>query len=425
MQNILVTGSNGFVGKNLCSVLERLKEVTLLHYDIHNTLAELHAALDQADVIFHLAGVNRPKDPKEFETGNTGFTQDICKYLMEKGRKPLLVITSSAQAALDNAYGISKRQAEDAVAAYAAYCLSESKIQNSESTISRSCIYRLPNIFGKGCRPNYNSAVATFCHNIARDLDIKVNDPNAEMKLVYIDDVVEEFMRALAGNPTRQGEFCAVPVVHEVKLGQIVDLLNAFKRSRTDLLIPNQGDGFTKKLYATYLSYLPVDQFSYPLKMNVDARGSFTEILKTADRGQVSVNISKPKITKGNHWHHTKNEKFLVVSGKGVIRFRKVGNGEEMRTSNIQHSTSNAEQVGVIPPSPLEVECSALNVRCSNGVVEYFVSGEKLEVVDIPPGYTHNIENLGDADMVTVMWCNEIFDPTRPDTIFEDVCRLK
>jgi len=414
---ILVTGANGFVGKNLCSVLERLKDVTLLRYDIHNTLAELHAALDQADVIFHLAGVNRPKDPKEFETGNTGFTQDICKYLMERGRKPLLVITSSAQAALDNAYGISKRQAEEAVTAYAAYCLSESKIQNSESTISRSCIYRLPNIFGKGCRPNYNSAVATFCHNIARDLDIKVNDPNAEMKLVYIDDVVEEFMRALTGNPTRQGEFCAVPVVHEVKLGQIVDLLNAFKRSRVDLLIPNQGDGFTKKLYATYLSYLPVDQFSYPLKMNVDARGNFTEILKTADRGQVSVNISKPKITKGNHWHHTKNEKFLVVSGRGVIRFRKV---EEILNSELRILDSGKDDV---PEGTDSIQNPKSKIQ-NSGIIEYFVSGEKLEVVDIPPGYTHNIENLGDSDMVTVMWCNEIFDPTRPDTIFENVAVL-
>jgi UDP-2-acetamido-2,6-beta-L-arabino-hexul-4-ose reductase len=414
---ILVTGANGFVGRNLCSVLSCREDVILLRFDLHNTLAELHAALDQADVIFHLAGVNRPKDPKEFETGNTGFTQDICKYLMEKGRKPLLVITSSAQAALDNAYGISKRQAEEAVAAYAAHCLSESKIQNSESTISRSCIYRLPNIFGKGCRPNYNSAVATFCHNIARDLDIKVNDPNAEMKLVYIDDVVEEFMRVLAGNPTRQGEFCVVPVVHEVKLGQIVDLLNAFKRSRTDLMIPDQGDGFTKKLYATYLSYLPVDQFSYPLKMNVDARGNFTEILKTADRGQVSVNISKPKITKGNHWHHTKNEKFLVVSGKGVIRFRKV---EEILNSELRILDSGKDDV---PEGTDSIQNPKSKIQ-NSGIIEYFVSGEKLEVVDIPPGYTHNIENLGDSDMVTVMWCNEIFDPTRPDTIFENVAVL-
>ena len=428
---ILVTGANGFVGRNLCSVLEQRDDITLSRFDIENTSDELHAALNQADVIFHLAGVNRPKDPKEFETGNTGFTQDICKYLMDKGRTPLLVITSSAQAVLDNAYGISKRQAEDAVTLYEAYCDSrltthDSQLPTPHSPLTphHTCIYRLPNVFGKGCRPNYNSAVATFCHNIAHDLEIKVNDPNVDMKLVYIDDVIEEFMRALAGNPTRVGEFCAVPVVHDVKLGQIVELLQAFKRSRTDLLIPNQGDGFSKKLYATYLSYLPTDKFSYPLKMNVDARGSFTEILKTPDRGQVSVNISKPKITKGNHWHHTKNEKFLVVSGKGVIRFRKVGNGEESRTSNIQHSTLNAEQAGVITPPPLDIECSALNVRCSNGVVEYFVSGEKLEVVDIPPGYTHNIENLGDADMVTVMWCNEIFDPARPDTVFENVAKL-
>ena len=376
--NILVTGANGFVGRNLCSVLDRREGLSLLRFDIENTAAELHAALDQADVIFHLAGVNRPKDPKEFETGNTGLTQDICQYLMQKGRKPLLIITSSSQAALDNPYGISKRQAEEAVADYDKYCHSPLHAPRSPLT----CIYRLPNVFGKGCRPNYNSAVATFCHNIAHDLEIKVNDPTVDMKLVYIDDVIEEFMRALAGNPTRAGEFCAVPVVHDVKLGQIVALLQAFKSSRTDLLVPNQGDGFTKKLYATYLSYLPTGKFSYPLKMNVDARGSFTEFLKTPDRGQVSVNISKPKITKGNHWHHTKNEKFLVVSGRGVIRFRKIGEGE---------------------------------------IQEYFVSGEKLEVVDIPPGYTHNIENLGEADMVTVMWCNEIFDPTRPDTVFESV----
>ena len=311
MQTILVTGADGFVGRNLCEVLARHEGVSLLRFDLQNTSEELENALANAEVIFHLAGINRPQNVEDFQTGNAGFTAQICRKLAALGRAPKIVLSSSTQAALDNPYGASKRQAEEEVQKYAA------------KTGAEVAVYRLPNVFGKGCRPNYNSAVATFCHNIAHDLEIKVNDPNVEMKLVYIDDVVEEFMRALVGSPTREGAFCVVPIVHEVKLGQIVELLYSFKRSRTDLQVPNQADGFTKKLYATYLSYLPTDKFSYPLKMNVDARGSFTEFLKTPERGQVSVNISKPKITKGNHWHHTKNEKFLVVSGRGVIRFRK------------------------------------------------------------------------------------------------------
>jgi UDP-2-acetamido-2,6-beta-L-arabino-hexul-4-ose reductase len=370
MSEVLITGSGGFIGRNLTAHLKGREGVTLLLHDIDNSRSDLHASLAQADVIFHLAGINRPQDPREFETGNAGLTHDICKVLIAAGRRPRLVMSSSIQAELDNPYGISKRRAEVEAEEYAA------------KTGAEVAIYRLPNVFGKGCRPNYNSAVATFCHNIAHDLEIKVNDPNVEMTLVYIDDVIDEFMRALAGSPTRQGSYCVVPVVHQVTLGQIVELLYSFQHSRTDLQVPNQGDGFTKKLYATYLSYLPADKFSYPLKMNVDARGSFTEFLKTPERGQVSVNISKPTITKGNHWHHTKNEKFLVVSGRGVIRFRKPGD---------------------------------------TAVLQYFVSGEKLEVVDIPPGYTHNIENLGDTDMVTVMWASEPFDPARPDTWFEAV----
>ena len=242
-------------------------------------------------------------------------------------------------------------------------------------------VYRMPNVFGKWCRPNYNSAIATFCHNIARDLPITVNDPSHMMQLVYIDDVVAEFIRASRGEANRNPEdgFCYIEPVHSATLGQIVELLDSFKNARKTLSVPDMSDPLTKKLYATYLSYLPEQAFSYPLKMNMDDRGSFTEILRTADRGQFSVNVAKPGITKGNHWHHTKNEKFLVVSGKGVIRFRKVG---------------------------------------SNQVTEYFVSGDKPEVVDIPPGYTHNIENTGDTDLVTFMWCNECFDPDKPDTIF-------
>ncbi|NLC69443.1 MAG: SDR family oxidoreductase, partial [Clostridiaceae bacterium] len=239
-----------------------------------------------------------------------------------------------------------------------------------------------PNVFGKWCRPNYNSAIATFCYNIARDLPITVNDPSVVMNLVYIDDVVKELIRALKGEENRVGDFCEVPVVHTITLGEIVDLIYSFKNSREKLSIPDMSDEFIKKLYSTYLSYLSEDNFSYALKMNIDNRGSFTEFIRTPNRGQVSVNISKPGITKGNHWHNTKNEKFLVVSGKGVIRFRKIG---------------------------------------SDKVIEYYVSGDKLEVVDIPPGYTHNIENLGDTDMVTIMWANECYDPNKPDTYYEEV----
>ena len=281
-----------------------------------------------------------------------------------------VMLSSSTQAELDNPYGESKKAGEDLLLTY------------GRETGAAVYVYRFANVFGKWCRPGYNSAVATFCHNIARDLPIQVNDRNTELTLVYIDDVVEELLRALAGNPTREGDYCRVPVTYKARLGQIVDMLHGFRASREERSVPDMSDSLTKKLYATYLSYLPPDGFAYPLKMNEDARGSFTEILRTADRGQFSVNISKPGITKGNHWHHTKNEKFLVVSGKGVIRFRKPG--EET-------------------------------------VYEYPVSGEKLTVVDIPTGYTHHIENLGDTDMVTFMWCNECFDPEKPDTYYLEV----
>ncbi|TJX56839.1 SDR family oxidoreductase, partial [Soehngenia saccharolytica] len=246
----------------------------------------------------------------------------------------------------------------------------------------RVLVYRFPNVFGKWCKPNYNSAVATFCHNIAHDLPIQVNDPSVVMSLVYIDDVVEELIKALDGKENRNSDFCQVPVTHTITLGEIVRLIKSFKESRTTLNIPNMGNSFEKKLYSTYLSYLPTDQFSYPLKMNVDDRGSFTEIIRTMDRGQFSVNITKPGITKGNHWHHIKNEKFLVVSGKGLIRFRKIATEE---------------------------------------IIDYYVSSDKMEVVDIPTGYTHNIINVGDTDLVTFMWANEEFNPDKPDTYFLEV----
>jgi UDP-2-acetamido-2,6-beta-L-arabino-hexul-4-ose reductase len=369
---ILVTGSSGFIGRNLIEHLKVRDGVTVLRHDVENSREELHAALAQADAIVHLAGVNRPDDPAEYEAGNAGLTHDICAQLIATGRKTPLIFSSSIQAELANPYGVSKHRAEAEVEAYAA------------ATGALVAIYRLPNVFGKFCRPDYNSVVATFCHRLAHDREINVSDPNAELTLAYVDDVVEEFQRALAGSPTRRGAFCVVPVAdtYRVTLARIVDLLRNFQRSRSDLQLPDLADGFTKKLYATYLSYLPAGKFSYPLTTHADARGCFAEFLRTPERGQVSVNISKPGITRGNHWHHTKNEKFLVVSGRGVIRFRKLG---------------------------------------ESAVQEYLVSSEKLEAVDIPPGYVHNIENLGDTDLVTVMWASEAFDPARPDTWPEKV----
>lgn len=381
---VLVTGAKGFVGRNLVSQLRNIQsgkvknyalsgnELVIFEYDVDSDPSELDDYCRQADFILNLAGVNRPLDQSEFMKGNFGFASVLLASLKRHGNTCPIMISSSTQAALDNPYGASKRAGEQLLLEY------------SRETGAKVLIYRFPNVFGKWCRPNYNSAIATFCHNITHGLDIQVNDRSVVMNLVYIDDVVNELIAALTGDENRVGEYCAVPTVHTITLGEIVDLLYTFQSSRVNLTVPNVGNAFEKKLYSTYLSYLPTNQFSYPLKMNVDERGSFTEIIRTLDRGQVSVNISKPHITKGNHWHHTKNEKFVVVSGQGVIRFRKM-------------DEPDAE------------------------VIEYLVSGSKIEVVDIPIGYTHNIENLGDTDMVTFMWCNECFDPQNPDTFFETV----
>lgn len=381
--NILVTGAKGFVGRNLVSQLHNIQsgkaknyavtpEIKVFEYDIDSDPAELDVYCKNADFVFNLAGVNRPKEQSEFMQGNFGFASVLLDTLKKYHNTCPVMISSSTQAAMDNPYGESKRAGEELLFEYA------------KETGAKVLVYRFPNVFGKWCRPNYNSAVATFCHNIAHDLPIQVNDPGVVMNLVYVDDVVNELIAALSGDEHRDGNYGAVPTVHTITLGEITELLYAFKESRNTLNVPNVGDAFSKKLYSTYLSYLPEDRFAYPLKMNVDNRGSFTEIIRTPDRGQFSVNISKPHITKGNHWHHTKNEKFVVVSGKGVIRFR--------------------------------------NINEKDGkVIEYFVSGDKIEVVDIPTGYTHNIENLGDTDMVTFMWCNECFDPQNPDTFFEEV----
>jgi len=367
---ILVTGAKGFVGKNLVAELRNRQYNDILEFDVDTKESLLDSYCEQADFVFHLAGVNRPKEQAEFMEGNFGFTSILLETLKKYENKCPIMISSSTQAALDNPYGESKKAGEQLLFDYA------------KKTGSKVLIYRFPNVFGKWCKPNYNSVVATFCHNIANNLEIVINDPSVNMNLIYIDDLVNELINALENNENKKADFCEVSPVHQVSLGGIVDLIYSFKNSRTDLLVPNMEDAFAKKLYSTYLSYLPTTNFGYPLVMHQDNRGSFTEFIKTPNHGQVSINISKPGIMKGNHWHHTKNEKFLVVSGSGVIRFRNIDSDE---------------------------------------VIEYFVNSEKLEVIDIPVGYTHNIENLGNADMVTVMWVNEVFDPKSPDTYFMEV----
>ncbi|KXH86868.1 capsular polysaccharide biosynthesis protein CapF [Sporosarcina sp. HYO08] len=368
--NILVTGAKGFVGKNLIAELKNKGYSNIFEFTRECDPLLLEKYTRECDFVFHLAGVNRPKDEKEFMEGNFGLTSQLLELLKENNNKAPILLTSSIQAEKDNPYGRSKKAGEDLLFNY--YYETDAKVY----------VYRLPNLFGKWSKPNYNTVVATFCHNIANGLDIQINNPDAELNLCYIDDVLEEFFRALEGEPTMHNDYCVVPVTHNIRLGELADLIKSFKESRENLSIPNMEDALTKKLYSTYLSFLPENQFSYNLKMNSDHRGSFTEFMRTPERGQVSVNVSKPGITKGNHWHHTKNEKFLVVSGEGLIRFRKIESDE---------------------------------------IIEYRVSGEKLQVVDIPTGYTHSIVNVGKSDLVTVMWANECFDPEKPDTYFLEV----
>lgn len=367
MKTVLITGSKGFVGKNLVQTLSYLKEINVLEFSRNDNVDNLQNLVNQSDFVFHLAGENRPLDTNQFSLVNTEFTKTVVQCLKNSGKKIPLLFTSSTQASLDNLYGKSKKNAEDAIFSY-----------GKEVGVD-VFVYRLPNVFGKWSRPNYNSAIATFCHNISRDLPIQVNDVNAKLSLVYIDDVVQSFIDALNGKILNNQSFCEVSPFHEILLGDLVELIKSFKQSRINRNIPDMSNPLTKKLYSTYLNFLPTDQFNYPLQMHVDDRGSFTEFIKTVDRGQVSVNISKPGITKGNHWHHTKNEKFLVVSGVGTVNFRAV-DGEEVTT--------------------------------------YHVSGDKLEVIDIPTGYTHNIINTGTSDLVTIMWANEAFNPQLPDTNF-------
>ena len=397
--NILVTGAKGFVGKNLCAALKNIRDgkdrtrpaITIeeiFEYDIDTEPSLLDEFCTKADFVFNLAGVNRPQDPKEFMDGNFGFASTLLETLKKHGNTCPVMVSSSIQATCigryDSDYGRSKKAGEDI---FFAYC---------EECGVRVLVYRFPNLFGKWCRPNYNSAVATFCNNIANDLPITVNDPSVQLELLYIDDLVIEMLDSLEGREHRcefdgidtrfceNGRFCAAPITHKVTLGQIVSLLESFKAQATTLVMPEIADNsFSKKLYSTYLSYLPKEKAAFDLKMNEDARGSFTELLKTEKCGQFSVNISKPGITKGQHWHNTKWELFIVVSGRALIQQRKIGTDE---------------------------------------VLNFEVSGERIEAVHMLPGYTHNIINLSDTeDLVTVMWVNECFDPNKPDTYYEVV----
>ena len=397
--NILITGANGFVGKNLVASLESIRDgkdrthpgiiVDKLYlYDIDSSEQELEEACKDCSFVFNLAGVNRPKDNKEFMEGNFGFVGKLLDSLKKHNNNCPIMLASSIQATLigryDSDYGRSKRAGEDLFWEY------------EKETGAKVLIYRFPNLFGKWCRPNYNSAVATFCNNIANDLPITVTDPSIELELLYVDDLVKEMLCALEGKEHHcsfdgintvidsNGRYCAAPITHRVTLGEIVALLNSFKEQTQTLIIPEiPNNSFAKKLYSTYLSYLPKEKISFPLKMNTDTRGSFTELLKTEKCGQFSVNISKPGITKGQHWHHTKWEFFIVVSGHGLIQERKLGTDE---------------------------------------VLNFEVSGDKIEAIHMLPGYTHNIINLSDTeDLVTLMWANECFDPESPDTFFEVV----
>ena len=380
---ILVTGSKGFVGKNLVSALYNIKNgkdrthpelniEEIFEFDIDTDDSLLSEYCKEADFVFNLAGINRPQKTEEFMEGNFGFGEKLLSLLKANNNACPVMLSSSIQAELDNPYGRSKKAGEDLLFEY------------GRDTGAKVLVYRLPNLFGKWCKPNYNSVIATFCHNIANDLPITVNDPSVVLTLVYIDDLVEELISALLRSEHREGDFCKVVTEHKITLGEIADLLYKFSSQPKTLLMPQIPDNsFEKKLYSTYLSYLPKGKVSFPLKMNVDDRGSFTELLKTENCGQFSVNISKPNITKGQHWHHSKWEFFIVVSGHGLIRQRKIGSDE---------------------------------------VLEFEVSGDKIEAVQILPGYTHNIINLSDSEnLVTVMWANEQFDPNHPDTFFEEV----
>lgn len=369
MKTVLITGAKGFIGKNLIATLDN--EVEILRYDTENTLEELREFAQKADFVFHLAGVNRPIDITEFERGNKEFTEQLLDILKENPRVVPVLMTSSIQVGLDNPYGKSKKSAEEAVLAY------------GKETGAAVYIYHLPNVFGKWCRPNYNSVIATWCYNISRDLPIQLNNPETELNLVYIDDVILELINSLSGCESREADgFCFVQRTFRVTLKQIADMLNAFKESRNTLELPSFERDFERFLYATYLSYLPENEFGYDLEMKHDNRGWLAEFIKSEGMGQIFLSRTKPGITRGNHWHHTKVEKFLVIEGEAIIKFRQI-NG--------------------------------------NDVIDYRVTGEKLKVLDIPTGFTHSITNVGESDVITLFWADEIFNSEKMDTYFQEV----
>lgn len=367
---ILVTGAKGFIGRNLVVELKNRGYTEIFEFDVDTANDKLEEYTKYCDFVFHLAGVNRPENDEDFMKGNFGFTSVLLKNLKTNQNKSPIIITSSTQAALDNPYGKSKKAGEDLMLSYA------------KEVGTKVYIYRLTNVFGKWCRPNYNSAVATFCNNIANGLPVTVNNRETVLTLCYIDDLVNELINALEGCANKVGAFCEISVTHKATLGRIVDLLYSFANESSSLSVPDVDDDFVKKLHSTFLTYLPEEKIKYSLNSHTDVRGSFTEMFRTQNCGQFSVNVSRQGITKGNHWHHTKNEKFIVVSGSGVIKLRKINTSK---------------------------------------VITFEVSGEKIEVVNIPAGYTHNITNTGDTDMVTFMWCNECYNPEKPDTFYQEV----
>jgi UDP-2-acetamido-2,6-beta-L-arabino-hexul-4-ose reductase len=367
MKNVLITGVNGFIGRNLAAHLRVDGQIRLLGFDVDNSTEDLVDLLVQADFVFHLAGVNRPETEAEFQTSNVDLTARVINILRKKAHSTPLVLSSSTQAAQDNAYGRSKKLAEEQVFAY------------SKQTGAPVYVYRLPGLFGKWSRPNYNSVVSTFCYNISRNLPIQINTPEHLLTLTYIDDVISEFRANIEGISHRdQADFCFVPQKFQITLQELADLIRSFRTGRDTAIVPDASDLLTKYLYATYLSYLEIDNFSYYPDMKTDARGWLFELIKSPHMGQIFVSQTKPGITRGGHYHHTKAEKFVVVQGQGVIRFRKIDN---------------------------------------DTVVEYPVSGEKIEIVDIPPGYTHDITNVGAVDLITLFWASEVFDPNNPDTV--------
>lgn len=370
MKRVLVTGSRGFIGSNLVQALKRIPGIELFEFDVDHHHGILEEAISKANIVFHLAGVNRPENIEEYEVGNVGFTRKLIELIDRANKKPVIVFSSSIQAELDNPYGSSKKKAEEVLIDWG---------NKSNAVI---LIYRLPNVFGKWCRPNYNSAVATFCYNIARDLDIKITDPERKLRLVYIDDVIEEFIRQMNVNHSVGGHYLEVKPVFEIKISELVALIKEFRESRATLRLPDFSDPFIKRLYATYISYLPENEFAYEVAVRSDKRGELAELAKSLPFGQVFISRTRPGEIRGNHYHDSKAEKFIVIEGEALLKFRHILKDE---------------------------------------IIEYRVSGREFRIIDIPPGYTHSIENVGNSDLIVLFWANEVFDPERPDTYYLEV----